>query len=59
MKKIKSGELALNVFKIMDSQKAPLLVHIDDLVELLDARRKKAKEELKDRASAYNSLKYK
>lgn len=58
VKKIKSGELALNVFKIMDSQKAPLLVHIDDLVELLDARRKKAKEELKDRASAYNSLKY-
>jgi len=57
VKKIKSGELALNVFKIMDSQKAPLLVHIDDLVELLDARRKKAKEELIGKAIAYENSK--
>lgn len=57
VKKIKSGELALNVFKIMDSQKAPLLVHIDDLVELLDSRRKKAKEELIGKAAAYENSK--
>ena len=41
----------------MDSQKAPLLVHIDDLVELLDARRKKAKEELIGKAIAYENSK--
>lgn len=56
VKKIKSGELALNAFKIVDSQKAPLLVHIDDLVELLEKRRAIAKAELQKKVKAHKKL---
>jgi hypothetical protein len=57
VKKINSGELALNTFKMMNSQKAPFLVHIDDLVKLMEDRREESRKALGEKVAAYKALK--
>ena len=42
-RKIKSGELPLVTFRLADSQKSKLLVHVDDLTELVELQRKRAR----------------
>ncbi|MCX8963216.1 pyocin activator protein PrtN [Erwinia psidii] len=46
-KKAGCGDLPLPTFRIGDSQKSPRMVHVSDLAEFIDKRRKEAKEELK------------
>ncbi|MCS2150757.1 pyocin activator PrtN family protein [Scandinavium manionii] len=46
-KKALLGELLLPTFRLAESQKAPRLVHLQDLAELIDLKRKEAKELLK------------
>ena len=43
-KKALLGELALPTFRIGESQKAPRLIHLEDLAEYIDKARKKGKE---------------
>ncbi len=57
VKKINSGELALNAFKMMSSQKAPFLVHIDDLVALMEERREDSRKALGEKVAVYKALK--
>ncbi|WP_168386188.1 pyocin activator PrtN family protein [Erwinia amylovora] len=45
-KKANCGELPLASFRIGAGQKSPRIVHITDLAEFIDKRRKEAKEEL-------------
>ncbi|EAR5802884.1 pyocin activator PrtN family protein [Salmonella enterica] len=45
-KKAGAGDLPIPTFRIGDSQKAPRMVHVRDLAEFIDTRRKEAKEEL-------------
>lgn len=45
-KKAGAGDLPIPTFRIGDSQKAPRMVHVKDLAEFIDTRRKAAKEEL-------------
>lgn len=56
IKKLHSGELALNAFKLLKSQKAPYLVHVDDLVELMENNRAQSQKELKDKLKRYQSI---
>ncbi len=44
MKKAAAGELPVPVFRLNKSQKAPYLVHVADLAELIDTAREKADE---------------
>lgn len=44
--KAAEGKLPIATFRVGNSQKAPRLVHIEDLAALIDLRRKEAKEEL-------------
>lgn len=46
-KKAGCGDLPIPTFRIGDTQKAPRMVHISDLAEYIDNRRKEAKKELK------------
>ncbi|MGI9335751.1 MAG: pyocin activator PrtN family protein [Gammaproteobacteria bacterium] len=39
------GELDLPVFRLTDSRKAPLMVHIEDLAALIDRRQENARAE--------------
>lgn len=43
-KKAALGQLTLPTFRLVDSQKAPRLVHLHDLAEHIDRKRKEAKE---------------
>lgn len=43
-KKALLGELSLPTFRLGESQKSPRLVHLQDLAELIDRKRKEAKE---------------
>lgn len=43
-KKALLGELTLPTFRLGESQKSPRLVHLQDLAELIDRKRKEAKE---------------
>ncbi|HHR5538648.1 TPA: pyocin activator PrtN family protein [Klebsiella quasipneumoniae] len=45
-KKAGAGDLPIPTFRIGDSQKAPRMVHVKDLAEFIDTRRKEAKKEL-------------
>lgn len=45
-RKIKSGELPLVTFRLTDSQKGKLLVHVDDLTELVELQRMRARKEI-------------
>ncbi|MCK7227148.1 pyocin activator PrtN family protein [Enterobacter asburiae] len=38
------GQLALPTFRLGNSQKSPRLVHLQDLAELIDRKRREAKE---------------
>lgn len=44
-KKALLGELAIPTFRIGESQKAPRLVHLQDLAEYIDKARKKGKDQ--------------
>ncbi|WP_336062661.1 pyocin activator PrtN family protein [Serratia sp. 201] len=44
--KAAEGKLPIATFRVGNTQKAPRLVHIEDLATLIDQRRKAAKEEL-------------
>ncbi|MFJ3266781.1 pyocin activator PrtN family protein [Serratia proteamaculans] len=44
--KAAEGRLPIATFRVGNTQKAPRLVHIEDLAALIDQRRKEAKEEL-------------
>jgi hypothetical protein len=44
--KAAEGRLPIATFRVGNTQKAPRLVHIEDLAALIDLRRKEAKEEL-------------
>lgn len=46
-KKAGAGQLPIPTFRIGDGQKSPRMVHVSDLAEFIDTRRKAAKEELK------------
>ncbi|ECE6697025.1 pyocin activator PrtN family protein [Salmonella enterica] len=46
-KKAGCGDLPIPTFRIGDTQKAPRMVHVSDLAEYIDNRRKEAKKELK------------
>ncbi|END1362318.1 TPA: pyocin activator protein PrtN [Salmonella enterica subsp. arizonae] len=43
-KKALLGELTLPTFRLADSQKAPRLVHLQDLADHIEQKRKEAKE---------------
>jgi len=45
-KKANCGELPIPTFRIGESQKSPRMIHVTDLAEFIDKRRKEAKEEL-------------
>ncbi|MGE0972364.1 pyocin activator PrtN family protein [Klebsiella sp. WOUb02] len=47
-KKAGCGELPIPTFRVGDSQKSPRMVHVADLAEFIDMRRKAAKDELKN-----------
>ncbi|MBG6248354.1 MULTISPECIES: pyocin activator PrtN family protein [Symbiopectobacterium] len=42
-----AGKLPIPTFRIGDSQKAPRMVHVKDLADFIDKRRKEAAEELR------------
>ncbi|CAI0754571.1 MULTISPECIES: pyocin activator PrtN family protein [Serratia] len=44
--KAAEGKLPIATFRVGNTQKAPRLVHVEDLATLIDQRRKAAKEEL-------------
>lgn len=46
-KKAGAGQLPIPTFRIGDGQKSPRMVHVSDLADFIDTRRKAAKEELK------------
>lgn len=46
-KKAGCGDLPLPTFRIGDSQKSPRMVHVSDLADFIDIKRKEAKQELK------------
>ncbi|WP_310606737.1 pyocin activator PrtN family protein [Buttiauxella brennerae] len=43
-KKALLGELSLPTFRVIDSQKAPRLVHLEDLAQHIDKARKEGKD---------------
>ncbi|MGH1595431.1 pyocin activator PrtN family protein [Yersinia proxima] len=45
-KKAGAGDLPVPTFRIGDSQKAPRMVHVNDLADFIDKRRGEAKTEL-------------
>lgn len=45
-KKAGAGDLPIPTFRIGDSQKAPRMVHVKDLAEFIDTKRKEARDEL-------------
>lgn len=45
-KKAGAGELLIPTFRVGDSQKSPRMVHVADLAEFIDMRRKAARDEL-------------
>ncbi|GAC23495.1 hypothetical protein GMES_1196 [Paraglaciecola mesophila KMM 241] len=47
LKQVKSGDLPLKIFRITSRQKAPYLVHIDDLSQLIENRRLAAQNKTK------------
>jgi hypothetical protein len=52
LRKLKLGEIDLVVTRMGRSQKAPRLVHVEDLARYIDSRRKVAERELKAMRSA-------
>ncbi|WP_297196260.1 pyocin activator PrtN family protein [uncultured Pluralibacter sp.] len=46
-KKAGAGQLSIPTFRMGDGQKSPRMVHVSDLADFIDARRKAAREELK------------
>lgn len=44
-KKAGCGDLPIPTFRLLNSQKSPRLVHVSDLAEFIDKRRKEAKVE--------------
>lgn len=44
--KAAEGKLPIATFRVGNTQKAPRLVHVEDLANLIDQRRKEAKSEL-------------
>ena len=51
IRQIKAGDLRLNIFRLSDRQKAPYLVHVDDLSSLLEMKRAEAMSSLQDCAA--------
>ena len=51
IRQIKAGDLRLNIFRLSDRQKAPYLVHVDDLSSLLEMKRAEAMSSLEDCAA--------
>ncbi len=45
-KKAGAGDLPIATFRIGDSQKAPRIIHVQDLADFIDKRRSEAREEL-------------
>lgn len=51
IRQIKAGDLRLNIFRLSDRQKAPYLVHVDDLSSLLETKRAEAMTSLQECAA--------
>jgi hypothetical protein len=45
-KKAGAGDLPIATFRIGDSQKAPRIVHVQDLADFIDRRRQEAQDEM-------------
>tara|TARA_R110001606_G_scaffold43195_2_gene114279 strand:- start:967 stop:1245 length:279 start_codon:yes stop_codon:yes gene_type:complete len=56
LKQVKSGDLPLKIFRITSRQKAPYLVHIDDLSQLFEKKRLAAQNEMKERGKDLRAL---
>ncbi|MDC9521210.1 pyocin activator PrtN family protein [Pseudoalteromonas sp. Angola-31] len=52
-RKIKSGGLPFVTFRLADSQKGKLFVHVDDLTELVERQRERARKEIQKHISEF------